>query len=48
MPTTVEKIALELLGSSRLGPRALLAEKLIESLDEKQDEGYRSPLDKRG
>ena len=37
MPTTVEKIALELLGLP-VGSRALLAEKLIESLDEKQGE----------
>ncbi len=36
MSTTVEKIALELLGLPT-GSRALLAEKLIESLDEKQD-----------
>ena len=36
MSTTVEKIALELLGLPAES-RALLAEKLIESLDEKQD-----------
>ncbi len=36
MPATVEKIALELLGLPAKS-RALLAEKLIESLDEKED-----------
>ena len=36
MSTTVEKIALELLGLPAES-RALLAEKLIESIDEKQD-----------
>lgn len=36
MPTSVEKIALELLGLPAES-RALIAEKLIESLDEKQD-----------
>jgi len=36
MSTTVEKMALELLGLPAKS-RALLAEKLIESLDEKQD-----------
>lgn len=37
MSTTVEKIALELLGLPTES-RAFLAEKLIESLDEKQDQ----------
>ena len=36
MPLTIEKIALELLGLPAES-RALLAEKLIESLDEKED-----------
>jgi hypothetical protein len=36
MSTTIEKIALEILGLPAES-RALLAEKLIESLDEKQD-----------
>ncbi|OFZ55698.1 MAG: hypothetical protein A2328_03265, partial [Bdellovibrionales bacterium RIFOXYB2_FULL_36_6] len=38
---TVEKIALELLGLPTKS-RALLAEKLIESLDEKQDKNVES------
>ncbi len=36
MPLTLEKIALELLGLPAKS-RALIAEKLIESLDEKED-----------
>ena len=41
MSATVEKIALELLGLPAES-RALLAEKLIESLDEKQDKNVES------
>ena len=41
MSATVEKIALELLGLPTKS-RALLAEKLIESLDEKQDKNVES------
>lgn len=41
MSATVEKIALELLGLP-IKSRALLAEKLIESLDEKQDKNVES------
>jgi len=41
MSATVEKIALELLGLPAKS-RALLAEKLIESLDEKQDKDVES------